>query len=560
MKKIYKILLIFISLMFVTSVKAAGTSRITISPSSRTYIVGNTFTVTVNVSATEPMAGLSYTIQYNSSVLSLESTTASTGGARNLDTFMNNTTTNVSYTYKFRAKTSGTSTISVTGAEVRNSNEALNVSTSTATIRVMTQAELEATYSSNNNLSSLNVDGYEIEPSFSQDVTEYNVTLKPETEMINVTATKADSTSSINGTGDIAVSEGLNIIKIEVVAQNGNIKTYTINVTVSEYDPINVLVDGVKYTVVRSKKVQTLSNNLFAETEIQIGEYAVPAFFNETTNTTLLALKNDVGDISYFIYKNGSYTKFNELKLGLVDLMVLDTTEVPQNYNETEIDINEVSYKVLKNKDISRFSLIYGTNLVNNNTGFYVYDNYENTLQRYDSTTIDEMNDEIARLTYITYILAGSSVLLFLLFILALILRPKKDKGQATEKIQEEVVVPEKITDTELFDYVDNIEKTRSKKKNIQNKEDVMEELDKVMDNNIDDIVKALSVTTNISGDEIIDKPKKKSKKKTSKKQVEIEEVLGADVEETGIEETKGEKSENAPEVKKNNSKKKKRK
>ena len=207
------------------------------------------------------MAGLSYTLQYNSSVLSLESTSASTGGARNLDAFMNTTTTSVSYTYRFRAKASGTSTISVTGAEVRNANNALCVSAGTATIRVMTQAQLYATYSSNNNLSSLKIDGYELEPAFDANTTEYKVTLKPETERINVTATKADSTATINGTGDINVSEGSNTIKIDVVAQNGNIKTYTVNAIVAEYDPINVLAEGEKYTDLRSKKTQTFNNS-----------------------------------------------------------------------------------------------------------------------------------------------------------------------------------------------------------------------------------------------------------------------------------------------------------
>ena len=124
----------------------AGNAKISISPSSKTYIVGNSFNVEVTISSTEAIAGLSYIIDYNSSVLALESTNATTGGARNLDTFMNNSTYSVTYRYKFRAKSSGTSTISISDAEVRTATSALNVTKSSSTIKVMTQAELYATY------------------------------------------------------------------------------------------------------------------------------------------------------------------------------------------------------------------------------------------------------------------------------------------------------------------------------------------------------------------------------------------------------------------------------
>ena len=45
----------------------------------------------------------------------------------------------------------------------------MSVSASNANIKAMTQAELEATYSKNNNLKSLSVEGYEIDPAFNKD-------------------------------------------------------------------------------------------------------------------------------------------------------------------------------------------------------------------------------------------------------------------------------------------------------------------------------------------------------------------------------------------------------
>lgn len=433
MKRVLRFLLLA-TVLFVGDVYAAGKTTISISPSSKTYIVGNTFTVTVTLTSTEPIGAYDYTVQYNSSVLSLESTSAPTGGARNVGSTSNNSTSSLSYTYKFRAKQSGTANISITGASVANlTPEYMKVTTGTSTIKVMTQAQLNATYSSNNYLSDLKVEGYNLEEEFKKDKLEYTVKLKPETEKINISATKEDSKATINGVGEVNVSEGSNQIKIEVVAQNGNIRTYTINAIVEEYDPINVLVDGKKYTVVRSKKVLTFNNSLFTESKLQIGESEVPAFYNETTKTTLVALKDEEGNIGYYIYKNGEYFKFIELKLGNVDLIVLNLEELP-DYKKTKISINEIEYDVLKYSDTSRFALIYGTNLHNDNTSYYVYDNLDNTLQRYDEGLLNIKKEEIKKYKTLTYVLAGTSAGIFILFILSLCLKGKKNKKTKKKK------------------------------------------------------------------------------------------------------------------------------
>ena len=88
MKRVLRFLLLT-TILFVGNVYAAGKTTISISPSSKTYIVGNTFTVTVTLTSTEPIGAYDYTVQYNSSILSLESTSAPTGGARNVGSTSN---------------------------------------------------------------------------------------------------------------------------------------------------------------------------------------------------------------------------------------------------------------------------------------------------------------------------------------------------------------------------------------------------------------------------------------------------------------------------------------
>src|SRR5574344_712888 len=417
MKKILiPIFVILSSIMFISGVKAAsGTYSVTSSKS--TVVVGNTVTVYVKLSASVPISGWQFTIKYDTSILTLTS-----GDSYVVDTNSKDGIYSTSYTYTFKAKASGTAKVYLSGVEVQDwTTSVISMSGSSASITCMTQAELEATYSSNNNLSSLGIDGYTLSPSFSSDTTNYTVELKPETESINVTATKEDSTATLNGVGTVNVSEGTNTIKVEVVAQNGNIKTYTITATVKELDPINVTVNGTDYTVVRSKKALTFSNSLFTETTTSINGTDVPAYYNEITNTTIIALKDSEGNIKYFIVKDNNYVPFNELKLGNVDLIVLDTNDIPNGYTASSTTINDAEYTVYDYSNTSRFHLIYGTNLENNNTGFYVYDDYENTLQRYDDSSTSGLNTKIKTYKEVICVLSGISIGLVILLIISLI-------------------------------------------------------------------------------------------------------------------------------------------
>ncbi len=488
MKKISIILTIFLSMFIVGNVKAAS-ARITISPTNKTILVGNTITITVTTSSTTSLGGVSYTVNYDSGVLSLVSTDSPSGGARTVANYDTKGHTTMSYSYKFKAISSGNTTISILNAEGGDDDgNGLSFTTGTASIKIMTQRELEATYSSNNNLSGLSIEGYELEPAFDKNTLEYSVKLKPETESININASKEDSTATINGIGTVSVSEGSNTIKIDVVAQNGNIKSYTINAVVEEYDPINVTVDGENYTVVRSKKVQTFVNSLFNETTVQIGEYDVPAYYNEISKKTLVALKDKDGNLCYFVYDNNKYTKFNELKLNSIDLMLLDATDIPKGYTKSTVIINDIEYPAYK-IDNSRFALVYGVNLANNNEGFYVYDNYENTLQRYDSSIIEMYQNKEKQLTYIVYILAGSSIALIILLFVSLTARGKKKK---------EI----KNTDIKHIEQINNpVEKQEVKKM------EEVKQLEEIMDSV--DPTKELKVLENMDK-----KPKKKTKKK----------------------------------------------
>lgn len=84
--------------------------------------------------------------------------------------------------------------------------------------------------SPNNKLASLSVDGYGLTPSFNMDVENYNVIVPADLSSVNVSAAVKDQTAKITGNGNINL--GANGVKatVSVVAQNGSVRRYNINI------------------------------------------------------------------------------------------------------------------------------------------------------------------------------------------------------------------------------------------------------------------------------------------------------------------------------------------
>ena len=272
MKKYIKILSLVItlfvsSLLFNDSAKAANaTISITGNGSA---LVGNTVTVNVTLSSSSSLGSWDFSIGYDTSLLRLTSSTAEQG-QRAVGYVSSANQTSKTYTFKFTTLKSGTAKIYVNSALVYAFDESvMSVTKGSKSINIKTQQEIQASYSKNNYLKSLSIDGYELSPSFDKDTLEYSLELDSSVEHITVNAVKEDSTASISGGGEVSLSEGSNQINIIVTAQNGNKRTYTINVNVKEVNPINVKIDGKNYTVVKRKALLTVPNN-FTETTVVI--------------------------------------------------------------------------------------------------------------------------------------------------------------------------------------------------------------------------------------------------------------------------------------------------
>lgn len=131
---------------------------------------------------------------------------------------------------------SGTGKVSLKEGETTTVNvvvkaEAGNTETYTLKIKRRT-AEEEAKNASDATLKNLGINPKEYDFSgFKKDQTEYSVEVPNEIKTVEIYAEATDSKAQVTGTGDIELNEGANEAKIEVIAQDGTKKNYTITIT-----------------------------------------------------------------------------------------------------------------------------------------------------------------------------------------------------------------------------------------------------------------------------------------------------------------------------------------
>lgn len=445
MKRKFLNLLILVCLLLVPFKVFAADASISVS-GSNSAVVGSTVTVTIKLSSSTGIGSWEYLINYDSSMLKLVE-----GKTKVADfTDVKGGIKSKSYTLKFKTLKSGSAKVSVGSYAMYayTDESAMNVSAGSKTIKVITQAELEASYSKNNNLSKISVDGYELSPAFKKDVLEYTVELPSNVETINVSASVEDKKAKVSGVGEIAVSEGENKIELVVTAENGSIKTYTILATVIDSNPIEVLVNGETWTVIKRASL-LVKPELFTETTVKIGENDIPAFYSDITKLTLVGLKNTNGEIRLFTYKDDKYEEYNELKLGNSTLL-LKPLKIKDYFKKTTIMINDKKYDCLKVSEKSDYALFYALNMQTGKEDYYLYDSVEQTLQRYDNEVVEvlleELNEENEN-TKILYIIIAVLIVFIVIIIVTFSVKNNKIKkalGLNNKKKQREKTILDK--------------------------------------------------------------------------------------------------------------------
>ena len=149
-------------------------------------------------------------------------------------------------------------------------------------------------------LESLSINGYSMIPEFNQDVEEYFVEVPISEEKVIISAKTLNSQATIEGTGEFNINEGNNIFEIIVTAVNGDKKTYKINVTAEDKNPIILSMNGKEYTIIKRNSLLTNPDSCkYEETIIKINNVEVPSFKNNENNEIIISVKDENGEITY---------------------------------------------------------------------------------------------------------------------------------------------------------------------------------------------------------------------------------------------------------------------
>lgn len=441
-----KYLLVILFMFLLLPNVNASSANVSISAPDSVY-VGDSVTVNVTVSSSVSLGSWQYNISYDDSKLSYVSTTANAaqsvvgyaqGGGQ----------TSVTYSWTFKATSSGSASFKVSGIDVYafddESQMSIGGSTSTSINVVKPSAPsnngggsnggssgptTQYHYSDDNNLSSLNIEGFNLD--FDSSVTEYSVSVPNDTKKIKIGATANDGNASVNGIGEYDVKEGNNEIEIVVTAENGDKKTYKVTVVVKELAPIEVKVNDKTYNVVRKKDKLPSVNSTYKESSILIKGETVPCYHSDITDIYLIGLMNDKGEITLYKYDASSdkFSDYIEINVSGLFISLIENNNIPDGYSVGKVKIGDKEYNGFI-KDGS-YSLLYGMNLETGQSNFYSYDSSEGTLQKY----VGVVDSGVKFNSYLVYGLIGLCVFEFIMIIVSVISKNKQLKKVLRSKL-----------------------------------------------------------------------------------------------------------------------------
>ncbi|MBQ8219226.1 MAG: cadherin-like beta sandwich domain-containing protein [Bacilli bacterium] len=451
----YLFMILFSFVIFSSNVFAYGYD---VTVTSNTVTVGNSITLKITC---EGIGGRFNITSSNSNVASLS----------NSSLWVENNTQSITIT----TKQVGSATITIIPSNVSTSDaDAKDVTLNNKAITITVKEKpkpsnnnsgssgsinngsnnVSKTKSSNNYLSSLTIDNFELNESFDKENLEYALTVPTDTEKIKINAQLEDSNSKVSGVGEVNLSQGLNTFEIVVTAENGSKKTYVLKVTVLEEEPIKVKIDNQEYTVVRKRKDLPSISEYFEEKDIEINNQKVEGYHNEVLDYIVIGLKDSKGLIEYYIYKNNKYERYLEYIFNGTTIQVLDkellggykktnfiynNDKIP-SYQEVKLDIIKNTY-ALDNNDISgnQFYLFYGKNVETGKEYLYQYDALEKTIQRYNTLILDMYKERSDK--YYTYLISSIIllVLVIIIFNIILICNRKKHKKNMNIKLEKDL-------------------------------------------------------------------------------------------------------------------------
>lgn len=186
--------------------------------------------------------------------------------------------------------------------------------------------------SNNKDLKSLSVgDDLELTPAFSADVTEYSLTVGADITSLDIKAVADDDNAKVEITGNDNLLMGENTVEIKVTAEDGTVRTYTINVTKGD-------AAAIAETTIALESLSIDGYTLSPEFSKNIYEYTLDVPDTSVTNLNVNAI-SDTEDAAIEIIGNNNLTVGENVITILVkstDGSEVTTYQVIANIHEPE--------------------------------------------------------------------------------------------------------------------------------------------------------------------------------------------------------------------------------
>lgn len=127
---------------------------------------------------------------------------------------------------------SKSSSSSASSSKSPNSSTSKSSNSSTSKSQSLTEETVTYSGSNNNYLTGLSVDGYSLNKEFSKENCTYFVNIDTSISSVNINAEKEDDTATVCIYGNEELKVGTNKILVNVTAENGNVRTYRIYITI----------------------------------------------------------------------------------------------------------------------------------------------------------------------------------------------------------------------------------------------------------------------------------------------------------------------------------------
>lgn len=418
----YRIICLAVLIMLIcqTAVVMAAEGSVTYGSASYSPTEGQEFQVGVYVNGSEAIGAYEFYLDYNADMLEYVSGADSGGGGR-LKFVGYGNASSYNYMLTFKAKTAGSSNISISNAYLGPFNPGSGDSmTITAAASAEVNIQGPSTASSECRLSELSVAPTGLW-GFSSDKTEYDITVDNDISKLNITATPMSSSASVV-ISDTNLAEGVNTITIKVTAENGTVKNYSIIVrrkpaeaetptTTAVSDPdidnlsLSFLVNGKDMYVTENVEGITAPDG-FQKTTVTYREQEIPAFTSLTQNITLFYLQDGLGENgAFYAYNSAQDNVYPYIRLtnAAGSFMIVSPeaeVEAPEGYQETTLALSNggdenvaTTIQAWIQGGSTEFFLIYALN-DQGECSFYQYDTQERTLQRYHASVTSVKPEE----------------------------------------------------------------------------------------------------------------------------------------------------------------------